>query len=182
MVKNFITIYQDFLNKNDINLYSRNSYIGAVFAERFNKTIIDLLKRPVFEKGDGNWVDTLPTITKQYNNRIHSSTKLTPIQASLKKNEGFVYKNLLDKRKKSKPNYEVGNLVRTADLKKTCSKGDTTNWSYKLYKITEIIKNTIPSYHIDNLPERYNESLLKKTELTMKENKDVMKKLSIDIV
>ena len=56
------------------------------------------------------------------------------------------------------------------------SKGDTTNCSYKLYKITEIINETIPSYHINNLKERYNESLLKKTELTMKENKDVMKK------
>ena len=100
----------------------------------------------------------------------------------MKKNEGFVYKNLLDKRKKIKPKYEIGNLFRTTDLKKTFSKGDTTNWSYKLYKITEIIKDTIPSYKIDNLPERYNESLLKKTELTMKENKDVMKKLSIDIV
>ena len=175
-------IFQDFLNKNNIKQYSRNSSYGAVFAERFNKTIRDLLKRPVFEKGDGNWIDILPTITKQYNNRVHSSTKLTLIQASLKKNEGFVYKNLLDKRKKIKPKYEIGNLVRTADLKKTFSKGDTTKWSYKLYKITKIIKDTIPSYHIDNLPERYNESLLKKTELTMKENKDVMKKLSIDIL
>ena len=97
----------------------------------------------------------------------------------MKKNEGFVYKNLLDKRKKIKPKYEIGNLVRTADFKKTFSKGDTTNWSYKLYKITQIIKDTIPSYHIDNLPERYNESLLKKTELTMKENNSVMKKLNI---
>ena len=41
------------------------------------------------------------------------------------------------------------------------------NWSYKLYKLTEIINDTIPSYRIDNLPERYNEALLKKTELTM---------------
>ena len=100
----------------------------------------------------------------------------------MKKNEGFVYKNLLDKRKKIKPKYEIGKSVRTADIKKTFSKGDTTNWSYKLYKITEIIKDTISSYHVDNLLERYNESLLRKTELTMKENKDVMKKLSIDIV
>ena len=59
------------------------------------------------------------------------------------------------------------------------SKSDTTNWSYKLYKISEIIKDTIPSYHIDNLPERYNESLLKKTDLSMKENDNVMKKLNI---
>ena len=98
----------------------------------------------------------------------------------MKKNEGFVYKNLLDKRKKIKPKYEIGNLVRTADLKKTFSKGDTTSWSYKLYKITEIIKDTIPSYHIYNLPERYNESLLKKTELSLKQNKDVMKALNLN--
>ena len=175
-------IFQDFLNKNDIKLYSRNSSYGAVFAQRFNRTIRDLLKKPVFEKCDGNWIDILPTITKQYNTRIHSSTKLTPTQASLKKNEGYVYINLLDKRKKIKPKFQINDLVRVADLKRTFSKGDTTIWSYKLYKITEIINDTILSYHIDNLPERYNASLLKKTGLTMKENKDVMKKLKIDIV
>ena len=172
-------IFQDFLNKNNIKLYSRNSLYGAVFAERFNRTIRDLLKKPVFEKGDGNWIDVLQTITKQYNNKTHSSTKLTPTQAFLKKNEGYVYKNLLDKRKKVKPKYEIGDLVRTADLKRTFSKGDTTNWSYKLYKITEIVNDTIPSYKIDNLKERYNESLLKKTDLTMKENDNIMKKLNL---
>ena len=172
-------IFQDFLNKNNINHYSRNTFLGAVFAESFNKSIRDLLKRPVFEKGDGNWIDVLPTITKQYNNRIHSSTKLTPIQASLKKNEGYVYKNLLDKRKKRDPKFQLNNLVRVADLKKTFSKGEMTNWSYKLYKITEIINDKIASYRLDNLPERYNESLLKKTNLTMKENDNVMKKLNL---
>ena len=172
-------IFQDFLNKNNIKHYSRNTYLGAVFAERFNKSIRDLLKRPVFERGNSNWVDILHTITKQYNNRIHSSTKLSPKDASLKKNEGFVYRNLLDKRNKIKPKYEIGDLVRTANLKKTFSKGDTTNWSYKLHKITEIINDTIPSYRLDNLKERYNESLLKKTDLTLKENNTVMKKLNL---
>ena len=118
----------------------------------------------------------LPKITKQYNTRVHTSTKLTPSQASLKKNEGYIYKNLLDKRKKITAKFQINNLVRTADIKRTFSKSDTTNWSYKLYKNTEIINDTIPSYHIHNLKERYNESLLKKTELTMKENDNVMKK------
>ena len=172
-------IFQDFLNKNNIKLYSRNSSYGADFAERFNRTIRDLLTKIVFERGDAIWIDVLQTITKQYNNKLHSSTKLSPKHASLKKNKGFVYKNLLDKRKKLKPKYEIGDLVRRADIMKMFSKSDTTNWSHKLYKITEIIKDTIPSYHIDNLPERYNESLLKKTELTMKKNDNVMKKLNI---
>ena len=172
-------IFQDFLNKNNIKLYSRNSSYGAVFAERFNRTIRDLLKRPVFEKGDGNWIDVLQTITNQYNNKVHSSTKLTPIQASLKKNECYVYKNLLDKRNKIKPKFQINDLVRTADLKKTFSKSDTKNWSYKLDKITEIVNDTIPSYKINNLPERYNESLLKKTDLKLKANDNVMKKLNL---
>ena len=172
-------IFQDFSNKNNIKLYSRNSSFGSVYAERFNRTISDLLKKPVFEKGDGIWIDVLPTITKQYNNRKHTSTKLTPIQASLKKNEGYVYQNLLDKRKKITPKFQINDLVRTADSKRTFSKSDMTNWSYKLYKITEIINDTIAAYKINNLPERYNESLLKKTDLSMKENDNVMKKLII---
>ena len=45
-------MFQDFLNKNHIKLYSRNSSYGAVFAERFNRTIKDLLNKPVFEKGE----------------------------------------------------------------------------------------------------------------------------------
>ena len=88
----------------------------------------------------------------------------------------------MDKRKKIKPKFQINDLVRVADLKKTFSKGDTTNWSYKLYKITEIVNDTIPSYKIKNLPERYNESLLRKTDLTLKENVSVMKKLRIDNV
>ena len=177
----------EFVTKNFTNLlitknikrYSRNTALGAVFAERFNLTFRNLLKKPVFEKGDANWIDVLPTMTKQYDKRIHSSTKLMPIQASLKKNEGYVYNNLLDKRKKVKQKFQINDLVRTSDLKKTFSKGDTTNCSYKLYKITEIINDTKPSYRIDNSTERYNESLLKTTELTMKENDNVMKKLNI---
>ena len=97
----------------------------------------------------------------------------------MKKNEGYVYENLLDKRKKITPKFKINDLIRSADIKKTFFKRDTTNWSYKLYKICEIINDTIPSYRLDNLLERYNESLLKKSELSMKENNSVMKKLNL---
>ena len=101
----------------------------------------------------------LATKTKEYKKRIHSSTKLTPVQTSSKKNEGFAYNNILDKPKRIKAKLQVNDLVRTADLKKLFSKRDTINWSNKLYKITEIFNDTIPSYRFDNLPERYKESL-----------------------
>ena len=94
-------------------------------------------------------------------NRVHSSTKLTPIQASLKKNEGYVYKYLLEKRKQIKQKFQINDLIRTVYLRKTFSNGNTTNWSYKFYKITEIMNDTIPSYKIDKIKERYNEALVK---------------------
>ena len=53
--------------------------------------------------------------------------------------------------------------------------------SYNMYEITEFIIDKKPSCHIDNLQEQYNEALLKRTELTMKENKDVKKKFRLKL-
>ena len=74
----------------------------------------------------------------------------------------------------------MNDFFETADLKKTFSKSDTTNWSYKLYQITEIISHTILSFKINLLPKRYNEPLLKKTELSKKQNKTLMKALNLN--
>ena len=46
--------------------------------------------------------------------------------------------------------------------------------------ITEIIHETVPSYHIDFLPERYNQYILKKSKLTLSENDQVMSKLNLE--
>ena len=62
-------VFQNFLNNNNIKLYSRNRSFGSVFAERFKLTIRNLPKRPVFEKSDGIWIDVLTKITKQYIDR-----------------------------------------------------------------------------------------------------------------
>ena len=172
-------IFNEFLNNNKIKRYSRYTDKGAVFAERFNRTIRNLLKKPIFLAGNADWVSELSFITMQYNNTIHHSIKMTPIQASKKVNEKLVFSNLQDRRVKRQAKYKLGQLVRTADIKRVFSKGDSTNWSYKLYTITEIIHDTIPSYRIDYLPERYNENLLSPSKLTLDENNQIMKKLNL---
>ena len=108
-------------------------------------------------KGNAEWLSELPSVFEQYNITIHHSLKMTPIDASIKSNEKEVYSNLQDKREKQKPVYNLGHFVRTADNKRVFSKSDSTNWSYKLYTITELIHKTIPSYRIYFLPERYND-------------------------
>ena len=173
------SIFQNFLKSKNIHHYSRYTDKGPSIAERVIRTIRNLLKKPVFEKGKADWISELQSVVKQYNNTIHHSTKMTPIQAIKKSNEKLVYSNLKDCRVKQQPNFKLGQLVRTADIKRVFSKGDSTNWSYNLYTITEIIHDTIPSYRINYLPERYNEILLSPSKLTLDENNQIMKKLNL---
>ena len=104
---------------------------------------------------------------------------MTPIQASIKSNEKIIFNNLKDYRVKQKPKLKLGQLIRVADIKNVFSKGDSTNYSYKLYTITEVIHDTIPSYRLDYLPERYNQNLLLPTKLTFDQNNKVIKELNL---
>ena len=171
--------FDEFLNNYNIKRYSRNTALRAVFAERFNRTVRNLLKKPVFEKGRADWISELPSVIKQYQNSFHHSIKMKPIEASKKSNQKLVYNILKDDREIQKPKFQLGQLVRSADIKRVFSKGDSTNWSYKLYTITEVIHNTFPSYRIDYLPERYNQNLLLPTKLSIDENNQGMKELNL---
>ena len=173
------SIFQYFLKSKSIHHYARFTAKGSSIAERVIKTVRILLKKPVFLTGNANWLSELPSVIKQYNNTIHHSTKMTPLQASKRTNKKIVYKNLQDTIVKQQPKYKLGQLVRTADIKRVFSKGDSTKYSYKFYTITEAIHDTIPSYRIDYLPERYKENLLLPTKLSLEQNKEVMKKLNL---
>ena len=76
-------------------------YIGytskeAVFAERYDRTLRDLIEELILKEGNTNWIDELPKVAKKYNNDIHSSTNMTAI----KSNEKEVYNNIRDECKK----------------------------------------------------------------------------------
>ena len=81
----------------------------------------------------------------------------------------------MNKRKEAQPNSELGDSVRSAGKSEILSKGVTTNWNYRLYQITEFVRDTKPSNHINNLPGRQNEASLKETELAMKEIETLLK-------
>ena len=154
-----------------IKPYSRNSSLGAVFPERFDRTIRYVLQKPVFERCDADWVDILSKILKQNNKKIHFPTAMPPIQASLKKIEGFVYQNLLDKRNKTRnQNKKYTSCLEQQISRKPSQNGIKLIGFIHFTKITDFFNDAKPSYRFDNLLERYNEALLKKT-LTKKEKK-----------
>ena len=173
------SIFQNFLKSKNIQHFSRYTDKGPSIAEKVIRTVRNLLKKPVFLAVNADWISELLSVVKKYNNTIHHSTKMTPNHASKKVNEKLVYSNLQDRRAKQIPKFILGQLVRTADIKQVFSKGDSTNWSYKLYTITEVIHDTIPSYTIDYLPERYNQNLLLPTKLSLEQNNQIMKELNL---
>ena len=135
------SIFQNFLKSKSIHHYSRYTDKGPSIAERVIRTIRNLLKKPVFLAGNADWLSELLSVSKQYNNTIHQSNKMKPIDASKKSNQKLVYNNLKDDRKVRKPKFKLGDFVRTADIKKVFSKGDSTNYSYHIYTITENNQN-----------------------------------------
>ena len=100
----------------------------------------------MFEKGSADWLSELASVINKYNNTIQHSIKMTPNEPSKKIIGKVVFDNLRDDREKRPSKFQLGQLVQTADIKKILSKGDSTNWSYKLYTITEFFHDTIPNY------------------------------------
>ena len=76
-------IFTDFLNKNNIEKYSRFYSLGGLSTERFIRTFRYLPQKRDFGRGDAIWIHVLTVLSKQNTNRVHSSTELTPKQASL---------------------------------------------------------------------------------------------------
>ena len=174
----YISILQNFLNVKNLQHYSRFTDKGSSIAERVIISVRNLLKKPVFEKGNADWISGLSSITKKYNNTIHHSIKMSPIQTAKKSNEEVVYNNLKDNKRAQRAKFKLGQLVCSVDIKKVFSKGVSTNWSYKLHTITQIIHDTLLSYRIDYSTKRYNENLILPTKLYFDENNRVMKELN----
>ena len=75
-----------FPKSNDIELYHTYSELKAFFVERFNRTLRDLLKVPVFVEGKADWLSIISSTIEKYNNRKHSTKKMTPVEGSKKMN------------------------------------------------------------------------------------------------
>ena len=70
--------FLDFLKEQNIQIYSTNSDLKVVFVERFNRTLLDLIKEPMYIECNGNWLNHINNALDKYNNRVHGTTKMSP--------------------------------------------------------------------------------------------------------
>ena len=59
------SIFQNLLKSKNIRHYSSYTDKGPSIAERVIRTLRNLLKKPVFEKGKADWLSELPSVVKK---------------------------------------------------------------------------------------------------------------------
>ena len=161
---------KELLDKNGITLYSTENEEKSSVCERWNRTIKTKMWKQFTVQGNTVYLDMLPKLVKQYNNTKHSSIKMTPTEASKKKNQGIVYFNLYGNSEQvsSKPKFNVGDKVRISKYKRNVfDKGYTPNWTEELFTIDKIQYTNPITYKIKDLNDEeikgtfYKEELLK---------------------
>ena len=118
MGKNIITKnMKGLLQKHNITLYSTENEEKSIACDR--KIKIKMWKQFTVQ-ANTVYLDTLPKILKQYKNTEHSSIKMTPVEASKKKNESTVYFNLYGNMEQlsSKPRFNIGDKVKISKYKR----------------------------------------------------------------
>ena len=149
------TTFLHYLKEQNIQIYSTNSDLKAVFVERFNRTLLDLIKEPMYIEGKGNWLNHLDAALDKYNNRVHGTTKMTPFEMSFNTLIHAASPNLIPKNDNNNhnnklPKFQVGDYVRVPDKRNIYSKGYTTNWNRELFKIHSINKTNPVTYTLND--------------------------------
>ena len=111
---------KDLLHKNGIHMYSTENEEKSSVVERWNRTIKSKMWKQFTVQGNTQYLDMLPKLLKQYNNTKHSNIKITPVEASDKRNEGIVYFNLYGDMEplSAKAKFKVGDKVRISKYKR----------------------------------------------------------------
>ena len=174
--------FKSLLIEYETKLYSTYSDLKAVFIERFNRTLLHTINKPMFINGGGNWVNVLNDAVVTYNNNIHSTINMTPVDASNNPDKVRYYV----KSTKAAPKLKVGGYVRNADKRNNFSKGYISNWNRDLFKNNEVLKTQPPIYKIEDnngeiIEGKYYEQEIFKSEFDFESNNKVLESLNINL-
>ena len=104
---------QDLLIENNIKLYStNNSEIKSTVVESFNSTFKNMMYKKFTQNNNTIFYNIIDDLVNEYNNKYHSTIKMSPIEGSKKINEKKI-KNIynFDKTKKL-GKFKIGDRVR----------------------------------------------------------------------
>ena len=96
--------------KLDIEIFHVYSELKCCVIERFNRTIMEKVSRYIQHKNSNKFIHVLPEILRNYNNNVHRSIRMKPVDVS-KENEMDVWMTLYGGEKlksTSRPKFQEG--------------------------------------------------------------------------
>ena len=118
-------------------MYSAFNEGKSVIAERFIRTLKNKIYKHMTGVSKNVYYDALDDIVNKYNNTVHRTIKMKPIDVT---NDYFVEYN--EKSNKKDPKFKTDDHVRISKYKNIFAKGYAPNWSEKVFIVSKI-NNTV---------------------------------------
>jgi hypothetical protein len=152
-----------------------NQHTFMSIIERFNRTLLNKIKKHIYSQGSLNYIDSLQGFIKAYNNTEHSTINTKPKLIF----EDF-QRPIVHLTPTVKSDIDVGDYVRLVKKKKTFEKKSLTpNLSIEIYKVIDKVSN---KFRIRNIKSSYplqtlfiDRELVKIPDTTEIEDMDVIK-------
>ena len=134
--------FKGFLKINNVEMHSTYNEGKSVIAERFIRTLKNKIFKHRTAISKNVYFDVLDDIVDKYNNTVHGTIKMRPIDVM---GDSYAKHNDFNEKKfnKKDPKFKVGNHVKISKYKNIFAKGYTPNWSEKVFIVNKM-KNTVP--------------------------------------
>ena len=136
--------FKRFLKINNVEMYSTYNERKSAVAGRFIRILKNKIIKHMTAVSKNIYFDVLDDIVNKYNNAVHRTIKMKPIDVT-----SDSYAEYNEDSNVTKPKFKVGDHVRISKYKNIFAKGYAPNWSEEVFVINKI-KNTVPWTYVIN--------------------------------
>lgn len=141
-----------YLKRLNIKHYSTYSVKKAAIVERVIRTIKNKIYKVFALRGKYVWYDKLQEVVDDYNNTVHSTIKMKPIQVTTREHELRLLNTVYNHVKTAgRGKFKVGDVVRISKHKTVFEKGYTPSWTTELFKIVKVKLTEPVTYLLEDM-------------------------------
>ena len=127
-------------------MYSTYNEGKSVVAERFIRTLKNKIFKHMTAVSKNVYFDVLDDIVNKYNNTVHKTIKMKPIDVT-----SDSYAEYNEDSNVIKPKFKIGDHVRISKYKNIFANRYTQNWSEEVFVVSRIKNTVLQTYVISDL-------------------------------
>ena len=171
---------KSWLEKNDIEMYSRHNEGKSVISERSIRTLKNKIYKYMTSISKNAQIDKLDGIVNKYNYTYHSIINVKP--STYVDVKPSTYIDSSKKTNDKNPKFKIGDIVRISIYKNIFAKDYVTNWSEEVSVIKKVKSTVLWTYVISDLKSEeivgtfYEKELLKTNQKELRVEKVITQK------